>query len=97
MKDDIFSKMRESSWSKLGQLFENFGWKMAENSPKIKKFVRGKEVVSAVKVAPGKWKVLYLERGKMMDFAGIDDEEFTKIMAGELLLLKSMTKYWSSS
>lgn len=97
MEDDIFSKMGEASWEKIGQLLENFGWEMSENTPKTKKFVGGEEIVSAVRVAAKKWKVLYLEKGKMVGFAGIDDEEFTKTTAGELLLLKSMTKYWSSS
>lgn len=97
MKHPTFSKIRSTPWAKLGRVFEGFGWELEVNSPRLKRFSRGSEKVSAVRLPGEKWKVLYLEKGKTVDFAGVMEEEFAKMMAGELLLLKSMSTRWSSS
>ncbi len=77
------------SWRKIAKGLESWGW-FAEEIDKNKVILeRGRQRIIARKIpSTGKWKVEYYS-GKIMDDAtGFHDEDFAKIMASEMAILK---------
>lgn len=83
----ISSGVMKMNWSNLGKGFRGFGWEFEER-PKIKKFKRGFQQISVVKVSKDKWKVEYFIDGRLEDSMGVMDEEYAKVLAAELCVLR---------
>jgi hypothetical protein len=96
MKDSInpmVVRVRKSSWKYLASIVCAAGWVFIENKPNIKKFERGHQQISVVKISPKKWKVEYFSNNRLVDSAGIADEQFAKVLAVELAVVRTFAPY----
>lgn len=88
MKDVIASRVKEMSWKEFTKNLNALGWHLDVDKTNFKKFRRGNQVIALVKVEKNKWKTEYFLSGRLIDSAGINDEEWAKIIALEFGVLR---------
>lgn len=81
-------KVKKAPWPRLTRSMRATGWVLEVNKPNVKRYAIGNRQIVLVKVAKDKWKVDYYRNSRLVDSAGISDEEFSKIMAIEFGIIK---------
>ncbi len=85
----LSSRIQKMSWSELTKTFNALGWQLETDKPNIKRYRRGLQKISLVNVGKKKWKIEYFLGRRLADSAGVTDEEFAKVVAIELGVLRN--------
>lgn len=75
-------------WSELTRNFAALGWELETDKSNLKRYRRGAQFISLVNVGKNKWKIEYFLGNRLTDSAGVTDEEFAKVVALELGVLR---------
>ena len=89
MSNGFASHVREMSWKEFTKSLSALGWQLETNKTNLKKFRRGSQIIALVKVGKKKWKTEYFLANRLVDSAGINDEEWAKIIALEFGILRT--------
>lgn len=84
----LVSRIKRASWPELTTILNSAGWELEINRPQLKRFRRGPQQLALVRVSKRKWKVEYMF-GRRIDSAGVMNEEYAKVLAAELGVIRA--------
>lgn len=90
MKKEVKYKFGKIPWSQLTEFLGKIGWYLEMNKPDFKKYVMGPKSISLVRVGKNAWKIEYFFNKRLVDSAGVTDEEFAKVIATEMAALRGL-------
>ena len=88
--NSITTKFRKMPWSTLNNFLKSIGWEQQVDRKNLKRYKIGSKTLVIINVGKNKWKVDYFIGRRLVDSAGVMDEEFAKVMAGELGWLRGI-------
>ncbi len=81
-------RVGKMGWKELTDTFRGLGWVLEVNKQNLKRYRRGPQMIALVNVGKKKWKIEYFLGERLADSAGVTDEEFAKVVALELGVLR---------
>lgn len=77
------------NWQKIIRGMQDIsGWRLVEDKPDRKVFVRGREKIIALEIKRNKWKAEYLINNRLFDSSGVMDPETLRIIIAEMAIMR---------